>query len=197
MFVRTMETLAGGEWAGAETWVDVFDPVDVRQPVVRVPALTAAQVAAICDAAESGFAVWKRTPALERAQILAKAASFGQAGRRCTATSRVLVERGVHDAFVAELRARVTALRLGPGQDAGTVVGSLVSRGRQDSVLGDIATAVKQGARVELGGDAPAGDLAHGWYGGFRDSGSAFKEQGVEALHFYTRVKTVAIHFGR
>lgn len=33
-------------------------------------------------------------------------------------------------------------------------------------------------------------------FGGFRDSGSPFKEQGVEALRFYTRVKTFAIHFG-
>ncbi|MFI5897919.1 aldehyde dehydrogenase family protein [Actinoplanes sp. NPDC051513] len=483
MFVRTMETLAGGEWTGADTWVDVFDPVDVRHPVVRVPALTAAQVTGIYDAAERGFAVWRRTPALERAKILAKAASllrvraaavalgvtsengktlkeargevekaadffdyysgqareaygslvhdvrpdtrtsfhrepigvvlaitpwndplltparklapalasgnvvvlkpasetptsglylaralhdaglpagvlnvvtgrtpeisdallddpriaavtftgsnevgetlrariaprnvrfqaelggknasvvlagadlaaaatavvaasFGQAGQRCTATSRVLVEQAVHDEFLAALREKVAALRLGPGQEAETVVGPLVSRGHQDSVLGDIATAVKQGARVEVGGDAPAGDLAHGCYvnptiladittemdiwrhevfgpvivvrpvggldeaiaavndskyglsaavfsdslqaayrfaeevecgqiavntttsgwdvhhpfGGFRDSGSAFKEQGVEALHFYTRVKTVAIHFGR
>jgi len=74
MFVRTMETLAGGEWTGADTWVDVFDPVDVRQPVVRVPALTAAQVTGIYDAAGRGFAAWRRTPALERAKILATAA---------------------------------------------------------------------------------------------------------------------------
>ncbi|HXH95971.1 MAG TPA: aldehyde dehydrogenase family protein, partial [Gaiellaceae bacterium] len=32
-------------------------------------------------------------------------------------------------------------------------------------------------------------------FGGFRDSGSAFKEQGVDALRFYTRTKTVAIRF--
>ena len=31
-------------------------------------------------------------------------------------------------------------------------------------------------------------------FGGFRSSGSPFKEQGEEALRFYTRVKTVAIH---
>jgi aldehyde dehydrogenase (NAD+) len=195
----------------------------------------------------------------------------------------VLVERGVHDEFLAVLRDKVAALRLGPGQEPETVVGPLVSRGHQDGVLGDIAAAVKQGARVELGGDAPGGDLAAGCYvnptiladvtpemdiwrdevfgpvivvravggldeaiaavndsryglaaalfsdsieaayrfaeqvecgqiavntttsgwdvhhpfGGFRDSGSAFKEQGTEALHFYTRVKSVAIHFGR
>jgi alpha-ketoglutaric semialdehyde dehydrogenase len=33
-------------------------------------------------------------------------------------------------------------------------------------------------------------------FGGFRDSGSAFKEQGVDALRFYTRTKTVAIRYG-
>ncbi|GIF20340.1 aldehyde dehydrogenase (NAD+) [Actinoplanes tereljensis] len=483
MFVRTMETLAGGEWTGSETWVDVFDPVDVRQPVVRVPALTAVQVNGLYAAAAAGFSAWRRTPALARAKILAKAAellrvrsaeialgvvtengktlaearvevekaadffeyyaghareaygslvhdvrpdtrtsfqrepigvvlaitpwndplitparklapalsagnavvlkpasetptsalylaralhdaglpagvlnvvtgrtseisdallddpriaaltftgsnevgerlrarvaprnvrfqaelggknasvvlagadlaaaasavvaaAFAQAGQRCTATSRVLVDRAVHDPFLAELRSRVAALRLGPGPDAATNVGPLVSRNQQDGVLRHIGAAIKQGARVELGGDAPAGDLAHGCYvnptiltdvtgemdiwrdevfgpvvvvrafdgldeaielvndsayglaaalfsdsleaayrfadevdcgqiavntttsgwdvhhpfGGFKDSGSAFKEQGTEALHFYTRVKSVAIHFGR
>ena len=33
-------------------------------------------------------------------------------------------------------------------------------------------------------------------FGGFKDSGSLFKEQGVEGLGFYTRVKTVAMRVG-
>jgi acyl-CoA reductase-like NAD-dependent aldehyde dehydrogenase len=33
----------------------------------------------------------------------------------------------------------------------------------------------------------------HQPFGGFKESGSAFKEQGSEALHFYTRIKTAAI----
>jgi aldehyde dehydrogenase (NAD+) len=33
----------------------------------------------------------------------------------------------------------------------------------------------------------------HHPFGGFKDSGSPFKEQGLEALSFYTRVKTAAI----
>jgi aldehyde dehydrogenase (NAD+) len=32
MFVRTVETLAGGGWTGADALVDVFDPVDVHHP---------------------------------------------------------------------------------------------------------------------------------------------------------------------
>lgn len=38
-----------------------------------------------------------------------------------------------------------------------------------------------------------AGWDVHLPFGGFRDSGSAFKEQGEQALQFYTRVKTVAM----
>lgn len=34
----------------------------------------------------------------------------------------------------------------------------------------------------------------HHPFGGFKDSGSAFKEQGTDALQFYTRTKTVAVH---
>jgi hypothetical protein len=55
---------------------------------------------------------------------------------------------------------------------------------------------------------AKAGQVAvnlpiSGWdvqhpFGGFADSGSPFKEQGLEGLRFYTRIKTVAIgHSGR
>ena len=35
----------------------------------------------------------------------------------------------------------------------------------------------------------------HQPFGGFKYSGSAFKEQGLEGLRFYTRIKTVAIRF--
>jgi acyl-CoA reductase-like NAD-dependent aldehyde dehydrogenase len=469
MSVRTMETLAGGRWVGAGSWVDVFDPADVRAPFVRVPALTATQVTEIYQAAAEGFQVWRATNPIDRSKILAKAAvllrvraaeiaeaitrengktiaeargeaekvadffeyyaaagrqeygslindarpdtragfqreplgvvlaiapwndpmitparklapalaagnavvlkpatetptsalhlaralhdaglpagvinvvtgrtseisdallddpriaavtftggnevgealrvrlaargvrfqselggknasvvladaklekavagvvaaSFGQAGQRCTATSRVLVDRAVHDEFLALLRVRVAGLSTGP----------LVSRAHRSSVLGHLARAVEQGARVELGGEAEAGPgcgvtpavltgvtaemdiwreevfgpvvvvrpidgldeaiaavndtryglaaavftdsltaanrfiaevdcgqiavntTTSGWdvhqpFGGFRDSGSPFKEQGSDAVRFYTKVKTFAVHFG-
>ena len=32
-------------------------------------------------------------------------------------------------------------------------------------------------------------------FGGFRESGSAFKEQGIEGMRFYTRTKTVAVRY--
>ncbi|MGW1497988.1 aldehyde dehydrogenase family protein [Streptomyces mirabilis] len=211
------------------------------------------------------------------------AAGFAQAGQRCTATSRVIVERPVYEEFTALLLAEATALRVGPGLAEGTTMGPLVSARQRDGVLSDIERAVKQGATVLVGGDQPGdealrhgcyvnptvlGDLTpeldiwreevfgpvvvllpvdsfeeaveavndsvfglaaavftqnlgaayrfadeaecgqiavnattSGWdvhhpFGGFCDSGSPFKEQGEEALRFYTRVKTVAVHFG-
>jgi aldehyde dehydrogenase (NAD+) len=77
-----------------------------------------------------------------------------------------------------------------------------------DSVFGLAAAVFTQnlGAAYRFVDEAECGQIAvntttSGWdvhhpFGGFRDSGSPFKEQGEEALRFYTRVKTVAIHFG-
>jgi aldehyde dehydrogenase (NAD+) len=219
-------------------------------------------------------------PAAARAVV---AASFGQAGQRCTATSRVIVEQPVYEEFVRLLVAEVEALVVGAGSAPGTTLCPLSSPRQRDSVLADIERAVQEGAVILTGGDADTdGERAHGCYvrptvladvtpesalwreevfgpvlavravdgfdqvveavndsvyglaaavftrdlaaahrfadeaecgqvavnttttgwdvhlpfGGFRDSGTAYKEQGEEVLRFSTRVKTVAVHFG-
>ena len=209
------------------------------------------------------------------------AAAFGGCGQRCTATSRVIVDRSVADAYVARFTERVESLRVGPGIDAETNMGPLVSAIHLSTVMGFISRASQQGAQVVTGGIRPddesrrhghfllptlladvtpemeiwraevfgpvvvmrevdgldeaiaatndsdfglsaavftaglasaqrfideveCGQVAvntstAGWdvhfpFGGFRQSGSPFKEQGDEAVRFYTRVKTVAVH---
>lgn len=220
---------------------------------------------------------------LDLAAATIAAAAFGQAGQRCTATSRVIVDRSVASGLVERLTAAASALRLGPGSDAATTMGPLVSARHRDDVLGHIAAARAEGATVVVGGGPPedpalgrgcfvlptiltgvtpamaiwrdevfgpvvavrevdgfaeavtaTNDSAYGlsaavfttslqhayrfadqartgqvavnlptsgWdvhqpFGGFGDSGSPFKEQGADALRFYTRVKTVAIRYG-
>jgi aldehyde dehydrogenase (NAD+) len=61
----------------------------------------------------------------------------------------------------------------------------------------DLARAREFAARADTG-QVSVNLPTSGWdvhhpFGGFRASGSAFKEQGTEGLHFYTRVKTIAV----
>ncbi len=211
---------------------------------------------------------------------LAAAAGFGQSGQRCTATSRVIVERPARDAFVEEFVNKTKQITVGPGLEDATTMGPVVDGSQLDTVLQAVETGKREGAAVLHGGArlqgprydkgyfvaptildrvAPqmrvaqeeifgpvvavmeAADVdgaialvngtryglsasvvtrslaaAHafvrgvdtgcvavnlptvGWdvhvpFGGFKDSGSAFKEHGIEGLQFYTRVKSVAM----
>jgi alpha-ketoglutaric semialdehyde dehydrogenase len=208
-------------------------------------------------------------------------AAFAQAGQRCTATSRLIVETSVAAAATEKLTAKIAEIVVGPGLDPATTMGPLSYAAHRDGVLEHIERARKEGAEVIAGGGRPAGQaLEHGCYveptlitvapgqslwrdevfgpvlavttatgfddavrlandtvyglsaavfttsltsanrfievaeagqvavnlptagwdvhhpfGGFRDSGSPFKEQGAPGLRFYTRIKTAAVRF--
>jgi acyl-CoA reductase-like NAD-dependent aldehyde dehydrogenase len=53
--------------------------------------------------------------------------AFGTAGQRCTATSRVICEEGIHDRFVDMIVERAKAMKLGDGLDESVEVGPLVN----------------------------------------------------------------------
>lgn len=218
---------------------------------------------------------------LDLAAATIAGAAFAQAGQRCTATSRLVVDARVAGPLTDRLRARVGEIVIGPGLDPATTMGPLSYAAHRDGVLEHIERARKEGADVIAGGGRPADDalgfgcyveptmvkvspeqslwrsevfgpvlaitsadgfdeavqLANdttfglaaavftaslgsankfidladagqvavnlptaGWdvhhpFGGFRDSGSAFKEQGAPGLRFYTRIKTAAVRF--
>ncbi|MGA8016802.1 MAG: aldehyde dehydrogenase family protein [Candidatus Dormiibacterota bacterium] len=90
---------------------------------------------------------------------------FGTSGQRCTATSRVIVERSVLGAFTEELADRVRLLRLGDGLEDGVDVGPLVSQRQLDRVDGYIKSGRAEGAKILVGGEvASDGRLAEGWF---------------------------------
>ena len=219
---------------------------------------------------------------IELAAATIAGAAFGQAGQRCTATSRLIVHADVRDALVSALCDAMSRITVGPAASETTTYGPVISQAQLDTVLTAIGRGTDEGGRVVHGGSRLTGDpLDHGFFveptlievqpvstlwreevfgpvlalttvddldsaidlvndstyglsagiftrslehshafaarvvtgqvsvnlptsgwdvhlpfGGFKDSGSPFKEQGTGALGFYTRVKTVAMRVG-
>jgi len=218
---------------------------------------------------------------LDLAAATVASAAFAQAGQRCTATSRLIVEAPAAAALTEKLRELVSRIVVGPGLDPATTMGPLSYAAHRDGVLEHIDRARKEGGEVIAGGSRPdvealaygcyveptlitvtpdqslwrdevfgpvlaittatgfddavrlandtafglaaavfttsltsanrfldeaeAGQVAvnlptAGWdvhhpFGGFRESGSPFKEQGAPGLRFYTRIKTTAVRY--
>jgi aldehyde dehydrogenase (NAD+) len=80
--------------------------------------------------------------------------AFGQSGQRCSATSRVIVDRGVHDALLARLVPRVQAMRVGRGDQDWADIGPVVDDERRRACLDAIEKAVDEGAEIACGGKA-------------------------------------------
>ncbi len=89
---------------------------------------------------------------------------FFNQGQVCCAGSRLFLEKPIHDQFMTKLTERVNKMRQGPGLDDTTQIGPQVSREQQERVMKYIDIAKKEGAAVACGGDAPAGELAKGYF---------------------------------
>jgi len=94
---------------------------------------------------------------LDRAADAIVHGAFGQAGQRCSATSRVVVDASVQEALLERLRKRVAGMRVGPGADPATDIGPVVTPERKAACLEAVDRAVRAGARVVCGG-GPAGE---------------------------------------
>jgi betaine-aldehyde dehydrogenase len=91
--------------------------------------------------------------------------NFYSAGEVCSNGTRVFVHRSVRARFIERLRARAAAMRIGDPLDPATQVGSLISAGHMEKVLGFIARGKAQGARLITGGArVTSGDLANGFF---------------------------------
>jgi aldehyde dehydrogenase (NAD+) len=90
--------------------------------------------------------------------------AFGSTGQRCTATSRVIVEDRVADAFVERLAARASRVRVGSGL-AGADMGPAVDASQLETDLRYVDIGRQEGARLVVGGErATDGDLRHGYF---------------------------------
>ncbi|MGH9468076.1 MAG: aldehyde dehydrogenase family protein [Terriglobales bacterium] len=91
--------------------------------------------------------------------------AFGTSGQRCTATSRIVIQRGVYDKFLEMLKRRAQTLRLGPGLDAASQVGPVVNEKQLQRIENYIAIGKQEGATLALGGGrVTKGACAHGYF---------------------------------
>jgi aldehyde dehydrogenase (NAD+) len=91
--------------------------------------------------------------------------AFGTTGQRCTATSRLLLHRDIHDAFVEKLVYEAESLELGDGSDPGIDVGPLIHEAALRKCEEYVEIARGQGATIAAGGARPEGPgLEDGWF---------------------------------
>jgi aldehyde dehydrogenase (NAD+) len=91
--------------------------------------------------------------------------AFGTTGQRCTATSRLILQDGIHDEFLDALTQRVTALTLGDGRRKGTDVGPMINAPAVRKAEKYVKVGKSEGARLVCGGRRATGKgLDHGFF---------------------------------
>ncbi len=89
--------------------------------------------------------------------------AFGTTGQRCTACSRIIVQKGIKKQLMDKLVARTSRLRLGDGLLKTTDVGPVINRKAVEKIHEYTGIARKEGAAVLVGGEpATEGELAKG-----------------------------------
>ncbi len=89
---------------------------------------------------------------LDIAVDVALQGAFGSTGQRCTASSRLVVTRGIHDRFVAALAERMRAWQVGDARASGTDMGPVVDATQLAEDERYLAVASDEGGQV-LGGE--------------------------------------------
>jgi acyl-CoA reductase-like NAD-dependent aldehyde dehydrogenase len=90
---------------------------------------------------------------LDLAVAVALGGAFGGGGQKCTASSRLVVHEGVHDAFVEKLVAGARAMKVGHALEEGTQMGPVVSAAQLQGNLDYMEIGKAEGAELLCGGE--------------------------------------------
>ena len=91
--------------------------------------------------------------------------AFGTSGQRCTAASRVIVQRGVYDELQSKLVSAAEGLRLGVGWEEDTDVGPVINQSALDKIDSYTQIGKDEGAKLLTGGEVASNDgLEKGFY---------------------------------
>jgi acyl-CoA reductase-like NAD-dependent aldehyde dehydrogenase len=100
---------------------------------------------------------------VEAAADGAVGAIFENAGQICSAGSRLVVERPVHDALVGRIVAKAAALKVGHGL-RGNDVGAINSARQLERIMGYLDDAARRGRRIVVGGKRLTPPDSGGWF---------------------------------
>jgi acyl-CoA reductase-like NAD-dependent aldehyde dehydrogenase len=90
---------------------------------------------------------------------------FGTTGQRCTATSRIIVQKGVYREFIERYVARATKLKVGNGLDETVEMGPAINERQLLSNLKYVEVGKSEGAELVTGGNRlDHGDYKHGFF---------------------------------
>ena len=84
--------------------------------------------------------------------------SFANKGEVCSAGSRLLLHEDIHDRFLDGLVERANSFKLGDPLDQATQMGSQISQGQMDRILGYIEAGKSEGAKMLCGGERDVTD---------------------------------------
>jgi alpha-ketoglutaric semialdehyde dehydrogenase len=90
---------------------------------------------------------------------------FGTTGQRCTATSRIIVQKGVHREFVDRYVERAKKLKVGNGLDEAVEMGPAINEKQLETDLKYVEIGKNEGAKMLCGGNRlDQGDYKYGWF---------------------------------
>ncbi len=90
---------------------------------------------------------------------------FGTTGQRCTATSRIVVQKGVYSEFVERYVERARKLKVGDGLDETTEMGPAINEKQLQTDLQYVEIGQAEGAKLKCGGQRlDQGKYRHGWF---------------------------------
>ena len=79
--------------------------------------------------------------------------AYSGTGQKCTASSRLIVDESVHDAFVEKLQAKLASVTVGHALEEGVDIGPVASEVQLNENLAWIERGVKEGATLLCGGE--------------------------------------------
>ena len=84
-------------------------------------------------------------------------AKMRNGGAACTSANRIFVQRGIADAFIAQMTTSMSAFVMGRGTDAATTLGASVSIKERNKIAEIVDESIAAGAKLQTGGVMPEG----------------------------------------